>query len=54
MDGKSSRRYAEVFPVKYEQFTGFGLVEKVKERVVLTYSFAEDARSTTSPRDGKP
>jgi hypothetical protein len=44
MDGKSSRRYAEVFPVKYEQFTGFGLVEKVKERVVLTYSFAEDAR----------
>jgi hypothetical protein len=40
----SRRRYAEAFPVKYEQFTGFGLVEKVEERVVLTYSFTEDAR----------
>jgi len=38
------KNYFGVFPIKYEQFTGFNLVDKIKERVVLSYSFAEDAR----------
>jgi hypothetical protein len=33
--------YFECFPVRYEQFTGFGQVEKVKERVVIAYGFSQ-------------
>lgn len=33
--------YFEVFPIRYEQFTGFGQVEKLKERVVIAYGFSE-------------
>jgi hypothetical protein len=33
--------YFECFPIRYEQFTGFGQVEKVKERVVLAYGYWE-------------
>lgn len=33
----------EAFPIRYEQFTGFGQVEKIKERVVLAYSYCEPA-----------
>lgn len=31
----------ECFPIRYEQFTGFGQVEKIKERVVIAYGFSE-------------
>ena len=33
--------YFECFPIRYEQFTGFGQVEKVKERVVIAYGFSQ-------------
>lgn len=33
--------YFECFPIRYEQFTGFGQPEKVKERVVLSYDWSE-------------
>lgn len=33
--------YFEVFPIRYEQFTGFGQVEKLKERVVIAYGYSE-------------
>ena len=33
--------YFEVFPIIYQQFTGFGQPEKVKERVVIAYGFSE-------------
>jgi hypothetical protein len=31
----------ESFPIRYEQFTGFGQVEKIKERVVIGYGWCE-------------
>jgi hypothetical protein len=33
--------FFECFPIRYEQFTGFGQVEKIKERVVIAYGFSE-------------
>jgi hypothetical protein len=33
--------YFECFPIRYEQFTGFGQVEKVKERVVIAYGYSQ-------------
>ena len=33
--------YFECFPIRYENFTGFGQVEKIKERIVVTYGFQE-------------
>jgi hypothetical protein len=33
--------YFECFPIRYEQFTGFGQVEKLKERLVIAYGFSE-------------
>jgi hypothetical protein len=33
--------YFECFPIRYEQLTGFGQVEKTKERVVIAYGFSE-------------
>lgn len=33
--------YSECFPIRYEQFTGFGQVEKIKERVVIAYGYSE-------------
>jgi Collagen triple helix repeat (20 copies) len=33
--------FFQCFPIRYEQFTGFGQVEKLKERVVVAYGHAE-------------
>jgi hypothetical protein len=33
--------FFECFPIRYEQFTGFGQVEKLKEKVVIAYGFSE-------------
>ncbi|MBI3447522.1 MAG: hypothetical protein HY049_01180 [Acidobacteria bacterium] len=33
--------YFECFPIRYENFTGFGQPEKIKERVVVAYGFQE-------------
>ncbi len=38
----SRRNYFEVFPILYQQTTGFGQIEKLKEKVVLSYDFAAD------------
>lgn len=34
--------YYGIFPIKYEQFTGFGQYEKLKERVTLSYDTARE------------
>lgn len=39
----SRMNYFEVWPYRYET-TGFGQVEEIKEKVVLTYTWAESAR----------
>lgn len=39
----SRRNYYEVFPIWYQQTTGFGQIEKLKEKVVLSYDFDESA-----------
>ena len=36
------RNYYGCFPIRYEQFTGFGLDTKIKARVVLSFNVAED------------
>jgi hypothetical protein len=44
MDGDQEigrTNYYECFPIRYEQFTGFGQVEKLKERLVIAYGFSE-------------
>ncbi len=33
--------YFECFPIRYENFTGFGQPEKIKERIVIAYGFQE-------------
>lgn len=38
----SRRNYYEVFPIWYQQTTGFGQVEKLKEKVILSYDFDEN------------
>ena len=46
LDGDMSEiartNYYGVFPVKYEQFTGFGQDIQTKERIILNYDIAED------------
>jgi len=44
-DGFEVRRtnYFECFPIQYQQFTGFGQIEKAKERVVIAFGFSEEA-----------
>jgi hypothetical protein len=37
------RNYFSCFPIKYEQFWGYGLDLKIKARVVISYDWAEDA-----------
>ena len=39
----SRRNYYEVFPIWYQQTTGFGQIEKLKEKVVLSYDIWDDA-----------
>ena len=34
--------YYGIFPIKYEQFTGFGQYEKLMERVILSYDTARE------------
>ncbi|MHC4728601.1 MAG: hypothetical protein ACYS17_15380, partial [Planctomycetota bacterium] len=38
----SRRNYYGCFPIKYEQFSGFGLPAKLKARVVLSFDSSED------------
>ncbi len=35
--------YFEIFPIRYENFTGFGQAIKIKERVVIAYALQEPA-----------
>jgi hypothetical protein len=35
--------YFECFPIRYDQFTGFGQAEKIKEKVVIAYGFSMPA-----------
>jgi hypothetical protein len=37
----SRRNYFEVFPIWYQQTTGFGQIQKLKEKVVLAYGWDE-------------
>lgn len=39
----SRMNYFEAFPIVYRQFTGFGQAEKIKERIVIAYGWAEVA-----------
>ncbi len=39
----SRRNYFEVFPIWYQQTTGFGQIEKLKEKVVISYNRDESA-----------
>lgn len=38
----SRRNFFETFPISFQQTTGFGQVEKLKEKVVLSFDFWED------------
>ena len=40
-DELSRTTYWGVFPIQYQQFTGFGQFEKLKERITLSYDYSE-------------
>ena len=41
-DEISRRNYFGVFPIQYQQSSGFGQFEKLKEKVVLAFDYSQD------------